>query len=223
MSFQTYTRVAGEHRWRRRVKQGVPVLPWRGRTRGDWHWRFDDGILWVLEWSRVLDFGAGRGEMMVALSELGAEVLGVDPFAYRYLCDAGLSAFKSLDSLSPNIRVDGIVAIDVLEHLSHPWVQVRDLASVLKDSGWLFVATPNAGGLSARLSQYRWKEAMKASHLTFFTAQFLEATLYRSGFKPWRRLRWLINYRKGLPRSVIHLAPQIVGWDGEVRYLAWKC
>lgn len=114
---------------------------------------------------RVLDFGAGRGDMLDAVRALGGEAHGVEPYGYSHLLARGHRVYRSMDEIPGNLRFDGIVTIDVVEHLAEPWNEIGRLWDLLASSGWVFIATPNPSGLGAKVLGARWKEARKPGHL----------------------------------------------------------
>lgn len=170
---------------------------------------------------KILDFGAGRGSMLRALRKYGADVCGVEPFGLEFLNAHGFQCYRMLSDLPEGLRVDGIVTIDVVEHLRTPWNTLCQLRKLLKDGGWLFIATPNVKGLSARLSGPRYRELSRPGHLMFFTTQGVERFLARCGFAHARRLKWLVRYDRHPVKRCFHHALQLTGLDGELRYLAW--
>ncbi len=171
---------------------------------------------------RLLDFGAGKGEMMRALEFMGAEVYGVEPFGHDYLVAQGLKVFHSVDDIPPDIRFDGILTSDVIEHLREPWQEISQLRDRLKESGWIYLSTPNANGLSAMLKKERWKEASRPGHIVFFTSDSLKRTLERTGYGDCRRLHWIVKYNAGALRRGVQYLLQASSLDGELRYLAYK-
>lgn len=170
----------------------------------------------------VLDFGAGRGAMLAALSELGADVYGIDPFGAAALERRAFQAYRALSDLPRSLRFDGIVMIDVIEHLSAPGVVLTQLREILKDHGWIFIATPNVAGLAARLSGSNYREALKPGHLILFGPAGLEKLLEQSGFCSCRRLMWLVPYRRNPLRRLVHFGLQSTGMDGEARFIGFK-
>lgn len=176
-----------------------------------------------LSGKRVLDFGAGRGGMALALRNCGAEVTAVDPFGRDYLQSMGLAAYSDLDELPADLRFDGIVSLEVLEHLPAPGQTLAKVCRRLKPGAWVFVTTPNPEGLPATLFGDRWREAAKPGHIVFFTSESLRALLEESGFSRVRRLRWLLRYPSAsFSRAVVHYAMQAALLDGSLRFLAFK-
>ena len=171
---------------------------------------------------KILDFGAGRGAMLTALAELGADVCGVEPFGYQFLKERGFTTFRTLDEVPKGLTFDGITMIEVIEHLPAPWNEIRRFSEILKDSQWTYIATPNACGLNARVSRSSWREVLKPGHLIFFTPRSLETILTNCGMARYRRLPWFIHYSKNPIRILLHYILQALYLDGELRYLAWK-
>ncbi|MGH9196410.1 MAG: class I SAM-dependent methyltransferase, partial [Acidimicrobiia bacterium] len=173
-----------------------------------------------LESQRVLDFGAGTGAMSKALEERGAEVHSVDPFAYDLLESSGHNAYKELRDLPASIEFDGAVAVEVLEHVPHPDVTLGEIASVLSERGWLYLSTPNRGGLNARMFRGSWREIDKAGHLYFFDPKSIHRLLSGSGFIG-RRRSWAVDYHAGM-RGILHRILVSSRLDGALRVIAIK-
>lgn len=159
--------------------------------------------------------------MLAALRDRGAQVLAVEPYGHGELEDRGIQTFRSLQELPQGRRFDGILSIDVVEHLEAPWRTIEDLHQRLENKGWLYLATPNAESLGARAMGNRWSQALNPGHLQLFTPEGLTHMLRRCGFMDMRRLRWLVPYRVGPARHLLQLLLQLLGVDGELRYLAF--
>ena len=171
---------------------------------------------------KILDFGAGRGAICSALSELGANVYAVEPFGFEYLVKQGFTTFRSLDEIPQGFTFDGIISIDVIEHLPYPWHEFAQLRELLAFSGWLYVTTANSSGLNATIFGSRWRELHKTGHLILFSPSNIEFLLKKCGFSKYRRLKWFIEYAKNPIRRLLHSALQTLNLDGELRYIAWK-
>lgn len=171
---------------------------------------------------RILDYGAGRGAMLKALQDLGAEVYAVEPFGHEFLRDQGFRVFRSLSEVPENVKFDGIVSLDVIEHVLVPWETYGDLQRYLVKRGWLYLSTPNAGGINAQYFRSKWRELYNRGHLFFFTSETLESTLRKNGSAKIKRLRWFVNYHRGIFASAMHWLLQFLLRDGELRYLIFK-
>ena len=169
---------------------------------------------------RILDFGAGRGAMLKALREMGADACGVEPYGMEYLQTQGFEVYQDLSDVSGPFN--GIVMIDVFEHLHHPWLIIKDLYNMLSEGGWIYIATGNPLGLNARITQGNWREAKKAGHLVWPTPKLMEEILKWASFRNVKRLRWLVRYSNNPLKRGLHALMQLTRLDGALRYLAWK-
>jgi hypothetical protein len=156
------------------------------------------------------------------LASLGANVVALEPFGYAFLKKRGIRAYPSLDDMPNDLRFDGIVSIDVIEHLRTPLETIIRLKDFLSDSGWLFLATPNAGSISCKLKRSTWREVLNPGHLFLFAPHNLDLLLAKADFSRRQRLRWYVHYTDSLVKRVLHFALQTLSLDGELRYLAYK-
>ena len=171
---------------------------------------------------KVMDFGAGRGALADALMAHGATAYGIEPYGQSYLQDKGIKTYAQLDDLPENIRFDGIVSMDVVEHLQTPWTDMARLFQLLLPGGWMVICTPNPLGLAAKLNRGRWREARKPGHIIFLPAATLESIMLKIGFQDVQRLRWKIRFSNRPLRRLIHFALQTIELDGHVRVLGRK-
>lgn len=171
---------------------------------------------------RILDFGAGRGDAMTALSRLGADVYGVEPFGYEDLVERGFKMFRYLDDIPEGMTFDGIITMDVVEHLTTPWVELKGLNSLLNKDGFLYISTPNADSLRAVVEREKWREALRPGHFVLFNQNSLENMLAGLEFKNIKRLRWYLKYNENKIHNFLGYMLQTVGIDGELRYLIRK-
>lgn len=170
---------------------------------------------------RILDYGAGRGAIALELKRRGADVIAVEPFGCDYLIELGLSAYRDLIDLPAGSGFDGIVCLEVIEHLRDPRGVLASLYGRLVSGGWLLVTTPNAAGLPAKLMGQRWREAAKPGHIVFFTPATLRKMLLEIGFCDVRRPRWFIRYRHAsFSRAVAQMGMQGLRVDGGLRIVA---
>jgi SAM-dependent methyltransferase len=153
---------------------------------------------------RVLDIGAGRGELLKAAAEEGWEAVGVEPsapfaeFAARWTgakvvcepveqCDFEAGEF------------DAVILGAVLEHLYNPDETIAAVSRVLRPGGVLFVDVPNeqglyfrVGNLYQRLRRRDWTVNLAPTfepyHVFGFGPRSLRALLSKHGLavRDWR-------------------------------------
>jgi 2-polyprenyl-3-methyl-5-hydroxy-6-metoxy-1,4-benzoquinol methylase len=170
----------------------------------------------------ILDYGAGRGAMSQALAERSAVCTAVEPYGYEHLARIELGAHRSLEEIPAAITFDGIVLMDVIEHLLDPWAVVEQLSTRLKTGGWLLVTTPNAQGMMARLKRDAWSEIGNPGHIALYTRRSLADFLIVNGFRRVLPLRWIIDYDGSPLRTQVQKLMQLFGCGGQLRMLAFK-
>jgi 2-polyprenyl-3-methyl-5-hydroxy-6-metoxy-1,4-benzoquinol methylase len=169
----------------------------------------------------ILDFGAGRGGMSAALRERGAEVTAVEPYGHAQLKQLGVPVYRSVEELPEGMSFDGIILMEVIEHLREPCSLLRQLSTRLKPGGWLFLTTPNPRGLTARLYGQRWSSASNAGHIVFFTRRTLYRVLCEVGFGEVRQAQWVLRFPDSrFPRSMAQRVLQLLRVGGGLRFLA---
>lgn len=172
---------------------------------------------------RILDVGAGRGGMSLALREAAGQVVAVEPFGYEQLRHLDIPVYRDIDELAPNPQFDGIVMIEVIEHLRDPRELLRRLYLRLKPGGWLFLTTPNPQGLAALLRGRRWGSASNAGHILFFTSRTLHRVLVEQGFSDIRRTHWIIRFPDvSVAHAMVQIGLQALHVGGGLRFLAVK-
>ena len=174
---------------------------------------------------RILDFGAGDGAMSAALAALGARVTAVEPYGQPRSFGGLIDVFARLEDL-PHAhaeRFDGIVCLQVIEHLPQPRPVLEALHQLLDDGGWLLLTTPNAASLRARLTGQRWTEVRKPGHVVLFGERSLRALLARlGGWQDVRRPAWRVQYSRQPLNAGLQVLLQRTGLGGDLRCLAFK-
>lgn len=174
-----------------------------------------------LDGIRILDFGGGRGDMAISLQDSGANVVVADLYSFEYLKERGLTAVSSLKELPRSDKYDGAIAVDVVEHLTTPWDDLIEIRKLLKAGGWLYLSTPNAQSLNARLFREKWREAINPSHLILFTPLSIEIALEKAGFQRHGRLVWQVDYSENKLIQAKDWFLRKLRLDGVLRYLAF--
>lgn len=83
---------------------------------------------------------------------------------------------------------DVVTLMNVLEHVSDPFVLIRQVKQMLKPRGLLLIDVPNNSVVSLRggLSN-RWPELDLGEHINHFVPSTLDKLLIRAGFSPVKR------------------------------------
>jgi SAM-dependent methyltransferase len=148
-------------------------------------------LAWVMRdlapGARLLDAGANYGHFLkVAQERYDAEGFDVSPGAVRYSVEqfAVRNRQASIyDVEPPEAPYDAVTLWDVVEHLTDPLAALVRLRSLVKPGGRLFLSTPDAGSLVARLLGRRWHYLDPVQHLTVFSRENLRIALRRCGFE----------------------------------------
>lgn len=149
--------------------------------------------------TRVLDYGAGSGQLVAQLRARGVQADGLEFSAEaRRFCEKK-RGFKLLGDIR-DVKDEhyGLVSmIEVIEHLTELQTTLRELHRILAPGGTLLVTTPNLEGYRARTAKGHWHEARKRFHLFLFTEDSLRFHLDRAGFVDSERIRFNPLQRPG--------------------------
>ncbi len=142
---------------------------------------------------RVLDFGAGAGELAHRLIEAPdvSSVDAADLIRYRDAVDprirwhtADLNAPLPMDAGA----YDTIVASEIIEHLENPYSVAREWLRLLKPSGHLVCSTPNNESLRSVLALVQrghfvaFSDSCYPAHITALVRKDLTRILTAAGF-----------------------------------------
>jgi len=147
----------------------------------------EDGKPWVL------DVGCATGALLESLRAHGWRVTGVEISA-----GAGYAQEKRnldiktvpLEECSfPSDSFDVVLASHLIEHLNDPRSFLTEVRRILKNTGRVFITTPNISGFQARLYGGRWRSAI-FDHLYLFSIRTLTKLLKSTGFKVKKIRTW---------------------------------
>ena len=165
--------------------------------------KLDWVIRYVKPGGRLLDVGANYGHF-VARAAKRFEAIGLEPSirAVRW-GESHLQAPVKIGSISDEYpefigRFQAITLFDVIEHLDNPRVAIERCRRYLAPGGCLFVTTPDAGSVVARLLGKRWYHLDLEQHVSIFSSSNLTRLLSEYGFVAigWRRFgrRYRLSY-----------------------------
>lgn len=154
---------------------------------------FVDKLKWVESYlssgSRLLDAGANYGHFLkVAGERYDAVGFDISPAAVRWSVEhfGVRNQVASIYEIPPTIgrQFDAVVSFDVIEHIPDARAALRALANLLRDGGLLFLSTPDAGSMTARLMGKHWHYLDPVQHIALFNRRNLGTLLQETGFEP---------------------------------------
>jgi SAM-dependent methyltransferase len=149
---------------------------------------------------RLLDIGAGRGELLHVAQDAGWSATGIEPsepFA-RHAASFSGAEIRREPVENCGFRegsFDVVVMGSVLEHLYNPDETVREIARILRPGGALYVDVPNEAGLYFRVGNLYQKvrgrdwvvhlaPTFSPYHVFGYSPRALRALLAKHGLKP---------------------------------------
>ena len=133
---------------------------------------------------RLLDVGCGDGRFLSLFSDLGWEVIGIEPDAQAAIVakERGLQIIvgkvEEID-LTPN-SFDAITLSHVIEHVHNPIGLLRRCFNLLKLGGKLAITTPNIKSLGHRLFKESWLGLDPPRHFYLFSPRSLKRVVESS-------------------------------------------
>jgi SAM-dependent methyltransferase len=137
---------------------------------------------------RLLDVGAGSGDLGAGLAALGWTVVGLEPSGEACLRGRrrGLEMVEgTLETADPaelGSSYDAVLFQHSLEHVVEPAQDLARARALLRDGGVLAVSVPNFGSWQRRAFRSAWLHLDLPRHRTHFTVAGLERLLRRNGF-----------------------------------------
>ena len=177
--------------------------------------------------SKILDFGAGTGDLAWELQQSGFVVEGVE-YSNTALASAksryGFNFYSTLEELcmSQHSKFDLIIGVEVIEHLPRPDKVLDLLGLLLRPGGHLYLTTPNRNSLKARIRKCKWSEALKPVHLVLFNYRSLKKLLQDRGFNEVKYVRFSPLSTSSPLKVMLHRGLQLLGLYGGLRILATK-
>lgn len=149
---------------------------------------------------RVLDYGAGSGELVEQLRANGVDAEGLE-FSENARCycqeKRGFALLSNLANI-PDGYFHVASMVEVIEHLTDIPGALAELHRILAPGGNLLVTTPNRKGLKARMQGGYWREAQKKFHLFLFDSRSLDFHLREAGFVDVHKVTFSPLQRPGL-------------------------
>lgn len=146
--------------------------------------------------SVALDVGCGPGQMLERIRAAGwtGELRGIEPNA-EVACEASARIGVPVDvapveALPEDLPRAGLVILrHVIEHVREPLAVLEALRELLEPDGVLYVGTPDARALAARVFGRNWHGWDPPRHLVVMHRDAVRTLLARAGFEVVRE-RW---------------------------------
>ncbi len=138
---------------------------------------------------KVLDVGAGSGELLAKLRGLKWEVEGIDPdpqAAESVLRNHGIKIETGTlpDAGYPSDHFDAVTMSHVIEHVHDPVALLKECRRVMKPGGSLIISTPNARSLGHYSFGRYWRSVEPPRHLILFSRKTLLEASRKAGLSP---------------------------------------
>ena len=136
---------------------------------------------------RVLDFGCGRANLLLAMKALGCDCYGVERRDFPAKEERpGIHLHRGAltDAGFRDGFFDLVVVWHVLEHLAEPHETLAEVRRVLGPTGTLVVAVPNHASLQACVFRRHWFHLDLPRHRHHFTRDTLGRLLAANGLEP---------------------------------------
>lgn len=140
------------------------------------------------EKGRLLDFGCGPAYACERAAKRGWDSYGIDLGEWCKVAaeNRGVKNVRSgylQDQGFAEGFFDGVIALDVLEHIPQPKQELQQIFRVIRPGGWLLAQVPNYGSLSIRLGSDDFRLNEPPQHVNYFTAATLKRTLLECGYR----------------------------------------
>jgi 2-polyprenyl-3-methyl-5-hydroxy-6-metoxy-1,4-benzoquinol methylase len=154
---------------------------------------------------KLLDAGAGSGKLSKRIKKLGYDVRAcdVDPQNF-HLNDIKIDR-ADLNSKFPykNKTFDGVIAIELVEHLENPWNFIREAYRILRPGGFLIISSPNMESLRGKYN------FLLGRVFPFFSYKLFEKINHITPIFTWNLKRMVENRFKLIEtRYKIHRIPK---------------
>lgn len=177
------------------------------------------------EGARVLDFGSGEGHVARSFARRGFCVLCVEPSAEaRAVLDScDLENVPYLSDIPIGETFDFLYLVEIIEHLPDPVSSLKGAVDRLTPGGGIFVSTPSAVSLKARLAPAKSNAFGIETHLHYFTPKSLRLCMLKAGCAVAQR--WFIPFmtpRRSRARRALFPFLFLLGLEGGLTYVGSK-
>lgn len=136
---------------------------------------------------RLLDVGCGNGSFLARAVEMGWQVNGLDPdpAAVAVCTGQGLNVVQGTLRDAPAKwagQFDVVTMSHSIEHVTQPGAELKQVYSLLRPGGVLWLACPNPDSLGSHIYARAWRGLHAPYHLVIPSAPQLSRLLLDAGF-----------------------------------------
>ena len=135
----------------------------------------------------LLDVGCATGLMLDVARDAGWRASGLDvsEYAVAQARQRGHTVYCGMagETELPVRDFDAILMLDLPEHTPEPARQFAWAVTYLRPGGLLYIVTPDAGSLSARLQGKAWPHMKPREHLCLFTRRAMTLAAGSAGLR----------------------------------------
>lgn len=137
---------------------------------------------------KLLDVGCALGDCLLGAKRLGWEdAIGVEvsDYAFKFAKKRDLKVIKgTLREIEfKKNSFDLVLYQDVIEHISDPIKEMKRVNEMLKLGGYVFLVTPDIGGIQAKLLGSHWYHYKPNEHVSYFSEKSIKELLKETGFE----------------------------------------
>ena len=136
---------------------------------------------------KLLDLGCGEGHFLKYVSSQEWNVSGIDlkventEFAKKILEIKNVYCTPLEQALLPEKTFDVVTLYDLIEHLTHPFRELKKINKLLRPGGLVVISTPNVK--NSIFMKELWPGYIVKGHNYFFSKKTLTQMLQQAGFK----------------------------------------
>jgi len=172
--------------------------------------------------SSVLDVGCDIGLSVRALQDIGFYSEGIETSTTGAKIAQEKTGIKvhnlQLHDLKAKTQFDGILLLDVLEHVYDPVKLLIECASNLRIGGYIFIHVPHHRGLGTQYKKFLHKIGLKQdykhfgfpAHIYGFDKKSLKIILHKAGFKAVHFESWSNKLTRGKVNIFNYLLVKII-------------
>jgi 2-polyprenyl-3-methyl-5-hydroxy-6-metoxy-1,4-benzoquinol methylase len=136
---------------------------------------------------QLLDLGSGVGSFINVMKQYEWDVTGLEPDEEarniaKQLYQLELKKIEEFKKLAPG-SFDAITLWQVLEHIHDLHAYMKQLKTLLKENGKLFIAVPNYTSNDAAIYKENWAAYDVPRHLYHFSPQAMQVLIEKNGLK----------------------------------------